>query len=56
MTITQELLYSNSQTGVRWFDGLIRVHSAELNQVDPVTRRVIGHARQHHEAGWLFTN
>jgi len=31
-----------------------RVHSrrTELHQVDPVTRRVIGHARQHHEVDW----
>jgi len=37
---------------------LSRVHSVELNrtdlhQVDPVTRRVIGHARQRHEVDWL---
>jgi len=37
---------------------LSRVHSVEpnrtdLHQVDPVTRRVIGHARQRHEVDWL---
>ena len=40
---------------------LRRVHSrrTELNrpeQVDPVRRRVIGHARQRHEADWLQFN
>jgi len=40
---------------------LRRVHSrrTELNrpeQVDPVTRRVVGHARQRHEVDWLQFN
>jgi len=29
------------------------LNGTELHQVDPVTRRVIGHARQRHEVDWL---
>jgi len=29
------------------------VNWTDLHQVDPVTRRTIGHARQSHDADWL---
>ena len=29
------------------------LNGTDLHQVDPVTRRVIGHARQRHEVDWL---
>ena len=29
------------------------LNGTDLHQVDPVTRRVIGHARQRHEGDWL---
>ena len=51
-------MYKSRAQGAGYTAVLSLVHStSDLRQVDPVTRRVIGHARQRHEADWLqFAN
>jgi len=48
--------YRNSQSDISCSprESRTELDWTDLQQVDPVTRRVIGHARQRHEADWLL--
>ena len=57
MTAGALQIYIAIVTGIVTLSGVhsrrIKLNGTDLHRVDPVTRRVIGHARQRHEADWL---